>query len=259
MRLRSINMRTLEVLFAPAEFAALPQRDLRQTVCVVFDILRATSTIITALGNGAKAVIPVTDIAEALEQRRRQPDVLLAGERDGVRIRGHLTGEVDFDLGNSPREFSVAKVAGKTIVTTTTNGTRALLSCAYARRIFPCAFLNLRATTAFVERCVPDDLLLVCSGTGEHAALEDALAAGAMCDLLMEHSDDIQAGDSALMAREHFRRERTDLAAAVSRAKNGRRLLANPHLRADVAWCLQQDVFVLVAEMDSNGVIRRTT
>ena len=64
----------------------------------------------------------MAEIAEALALRKRQPDMLLAGERDGVRIEGRLTGGVDFDLGNSPREFTAAKVRGKTIAMTTTNG-----------------------------------------------------------------------------------------------------------------------------------------
>ena len=87
-------MKTLEVLFTPAEFAALPQRDLRRTVCVVFDILRATSTMVTALANGAAAVLPVAEIAEALAARAHLPDALLAGERDGFRICADLTGGV---------------------------------------------------------------------------------------------------------------------------------------------------------------------
>jgi hypothetical protein len=117
---------TLEVLFAPAEYASLNQHDLRQTVCVVFDVLRATSTMVAALDNGAAAIVPVADIAEALDLRRREPDVLLAGERNGLRIQGDLTGGIEFDLGNSPREFTRARVEGRTIVMTTTNGTRAL-------------------------------------------------------------------------------------------------------------------------------------
>src|SRR2546422_11748827 len=99
-------MRTLEVLFAPAEFAALHQRDLSETACVVFDVLRATSTMVTALANGAAAIIPVAGIPEALAIRQRQPEVLLAGERDGLRIQADLTGSIAFDLGNSPREFT---------------------------------------------------------------------------------------------------------------------------------------------------------
>src|SRR5512136_2922474 len=104
----------LEVLFAPAEYAVLNERDLRQTVCVVFDVLRATSTMVTALGNGATAIIPVADIPEALAVRVQYPDVLLAGERDGVRIQANLTGSIAFDLGNSPREFPPEVVQGRT-------------------------------------------------------------------------------------------------------------------------------------------------
>src|SRR5689334_12937954 len=117
---------SLEVLFAPAEFVALRERDLRDTVCVVFDVLRATSSMVTALANGAEAIIPVSEIAEALAIQERNPRVLLAGERDGVRIQSALTGGIAFDLGNSPREFTRENVSGKTIVITTTNGTRAL-------------------------------------------------------------------------------------------------------------------------------------
>ena len=93
---------TLEVLFAPAEYALLHERDLRQTVCVVFDVLRATSTMVTAMGNGATAIVPVAEIPEALDFRKRQPEVLLAGERDGLRIQGHLTGGVEFRPGQFP-------------------------------------------------------------------------------------------------------------------------------------------------------------
>jgi hypothetical protein len=99
----------LEVVVSPAEFAALRERDLSQTVCVVFDILRASTSMITALGNGAEAIIPVAEISEALTIRKNRPDVLLAGERGGLRIRSDQANGVDFDLGNSPREFTAEK------------------------------------------------------------------------------------------------------------------------------------------------------
>src|SRR5436190_11942294 len=117
-----------EVLFSPAEFAALRQRDLSATTCVVFDVLRATSSMLVALNHGAEAIIPVGEIAEALAMKRERPDVLLAGEREGLRIRKELTGSINFDFGNSPREFTRDRVGGKTLVMTTTNGTRALRS-----------------------------------------------------------------------------------------------------------------------------------
>src|SRR5215471_12315428 len=109
-------MKTLQVLFTPSEFASLPQRDLSDTVCVVVDVLRSTSSMIVALANDAAAIIPVSEIPEALAVRQREPGVLLAGEREGLRIGAALTGGTEFDLGNSPREFTKEKVSGKTIV-----------------------------------------------------------------------------------------------------------------------------------------------
>ena len=120
----------IDTILSPLELPALARRDLRGTACVVFDILRATSTFVTALHHGAAAIIPVNEIAEAVAMRQAKPELLLAGERDGLRIRAGQSGGVDFDFGNSPREFTPERVRGKTIVSTTTNGTRALSSCA---------------------------------------------------------------------------------------------------------------------------------
>ena len=142
----------IEVLFTPVEFRGLSTRDLSRTTCVVFDVLRATSTIVTALAAGAAGVVAMGEIAEALAWRSRRPDVLLAGEREGLRIGATLTGGVDFDLGNSPREFTTAVVAEKLIVMTTTNGTRALRACAGAAGLLAGSFLNLAATVEFIAR-----------------------------------------------------------------------------------------------------------
>ena len=120
--------------------------------CVVFNVLRATSTFVTALHHGAKAIVPVSEISEALALRRKQPDVLLGGERDSVRIGAAQGSGIDFDLGNSPREYAPEKVGGKTIVSTTTNGTRALRACAGAQTVLAASFLNLTATARFLER-----------------------------------------------------------------------------------------------------------
>src|SRR5690242_16721212 len=110
----------LEVILSPEEFATLAQRDLSRAACVVFDVLRATTSMVTALTNGAEKIIPVGDIPEALALKEQRPEALLAGEREGLRIRANLTGSIDFDLGNSPREFTPERVRGKTIIVTTT-------------------------------------------------------------------------------------------------------------------------------------------
>lgn len=242
----------IDVILSPAELPALAHRDLGQSACVVFDILRATSTFVTALNHGAQAVIPVSEISQAVAWRNHQPGILLAGERDGLKISAALSGGVDFDFGNSPREFTPEKVRGKTIVSTTTNGTRALRACTDAKMILAAALLNLSATAKFLTKVQPEEILLICAGTGEGVALEDVLAAGALAELLGE-----ELTDSAVVARQTFARSRADLAAAIASSKNGRRLLDLPELRADVAFCSQRDVFNLVALMDAGGSLER--
>lgn len=250
---------SIEVLFTPTEFGALASWDLRQTVCVVFDVLRATSTMVTALANGAAAVVPVAEIPEALEFRARQPDVLLAGERGGLRIRAAQTGSLDFDLGNSPREFTPERVRGRTIVMTTTNGTRGLRACAAAREVLVGAFLNLGAIARHLERRRPRDLLLVCSGTLDQAAYEDTLAAGALCDLVWPAYSAGTVADSAHIARDLYRTAAADLAGALRHSRNARRLLAKPELADDVPACLRRDQHPLVARLEADGrVILKT-
>ncbi len=245
----------LEVLFAPAEFDALAQRDLSGTVCVVFDVLRATSSMVTALHNGASAIIPVSEIPHALKLRERDPNILLAGERDGVLIGSDQTGTIPFDLGNSPREFTREKVGGKILAITTTNGTRALRACATAKRIFASSFLNLQATAECLAGS--PDILLVCSGTFEQMAYEDVLAAGALCDLLSATHGSGAVADSALIARTLYLNAKSDLPAALSQSRNGQRLLTKPDLKDDVAFCARRDVFPLVAEMGPDGSLKR--
>ncbi|MGD0087152.1 MAG: 2-phosphosulfolactate phosphatase [Verrucomicrobiota bacterium] len=266
----------IEVILTPAELPVLARRDLRDAVCVVFDVLRATSTFVTALQNGAKAIVPVSEIAEALAWRQKQPDVLLGGERDGVKIRAAQTGGVDFNLGNSPREYTPEKVRGKTIVSTTTNGTRALRACAGAQTVLAASFLNLTATVDFIKKLRPTQVVPVCAGTHENPALEDVLAAGALCEMLIRwgettgepKSEQKHSGsrgrsphqkatsdisDSAEMARATYAQAKSDLAAAVGRSENARRLLGIPELRDDVSFCLQRDRYPLVVKRAADG------
>lgn len=244
----------IEVILTPAELPALKQRDLSNAACVVIDVLRATSTFVTALQNGAKAIVPVSEISEALTVRQKQPDVLLGGERDGVTIHAYLTGGVDFDLGNSPREYTPEKVRGKTIVSTTTNGTRALHAGADARTVLAAAFLNLTATAEFLRQLSPEELVLVCAGTHENPALEDVLAAGALCEILRDGASTHRISDSAEIAQRAYIQAKTDLAATACSSANARRLLAIPELRDDVPFCLQRDRYPLVVKRADDGV-----
>lgn len=241
----------LDVILTPAELSRLSKRDLRGTACVVFDVLRATSAFITALNYGAAAIIPVNEISEAIEIRKNRPRVLTAGERNGVKIRA---GGKEFDFGNSPREFVPEKVQGRTIVSTTTNGTRVLRACAGAKLVLAASFLNLSATAKFLRASKYENLLAICAGTGANTALEDVLAAGALCEALLEMKPTPILSDAARVALAAFRQSKSDLATKIRESENARRLLAMPALREDVEFCLQRDVFGLVARMKAGKI-----
>lgn len=159
-------------------FHGMPQGGCAGGIAVVIDVLRASTTVITALANGADRVVPAAEIAEAKEVAAGlPPPVLLGGERGGVRIPG-------FDLGNSPLEYSADRVAGRTIVITTTNGTAALAASRGAREILIGAIVNRIAASKMIRRLAHDGdhVHLVCAGTDGLVSAEDVLAAGAILD-----------------------------------------------------------------------------
>jgi 2-phosphosulfolactate phosphatase len=247
----------LEVILSPTELAALPGRNLADTVCVVFDILRATTSMITALASGAECIIPVAEIPAALALRKTHPDALLAGERNGLRIRADLTGDIDFDLGNSPREFVPSKVQGRTIIMSTTNGTRAIRACAGARTVLISSFLNLRATTNWLRDTNPAHLILICSGTVDEPAFEDILAAGAVCERIWPQYVGGHVSDSAEVARRLYPLMQSNLVEAMKNCRNGRRLLAMPEVRDDVWFCVQRETVSFAACVGPDGAVRK--
>jgi 2-phosphosulfolactate phosphatase len=232
---------TIDTVLSPSEIDQLPERDLRATTCVVFDVLRATSSIITALAHGAVEIFPVTTIDEALALRKKMPDALLGGERHGDRIDG-------FDAGNSPLEYCA--VAGRKIITTTTNGTVALRACEGAREVLAGALLNMDALAARLEKSTPENLLLVCAGTFHHTALEDVFAAG----MLAGKFSGVELGDAAKAALSVYEKHRADPLACLRDSKNGR-TLAEKNRAGDVEWCAQCSIYAAVGTM-RDGVVR---
>jgi 2-phosphosulfolactate phosphatase len=162
----------LEVAFTPA---GLAPGELQGRTAFVIDILRATTTICAALHHGARAVIPVgsTEDALRLAQTLASDDVLLAGEQDCARIPG-------FQLGNSPREMSEGAVRGRTLIVSTTNGTKALLAAQGAAAVYPACAGNLTAAAEKAREVVEQngDLVIVCGGRGGAFSLDDAYCAG---------------------------------------------------------------------------------
>ncbi len=184
---------------------------------VVIDILRASTTIVTALANGAARVIPLTTVEEARARREKEPESLLGGERNAVPPPG-------FDLGNSPREYTPERVNGKTIIITTTNGTRACQSAdrAGAGPVVIGGFVNLQAVTDFC-RSFKGPLLFVCAGCQGRFSLEDSLYAGAVIKRL--GSSGFQLTDGARTCLTLYDRwQDGDLAAVIANGDHGRRL-----------------------------------
>lgn len=199
-------------------------------VAVVVDVLRATSSIVEALANGARSVLPVASIEAAvrLAQNVGRDQVLLCGERRGLPIEG-------FDLGNSPREFTPERVAGKTLIMTTTNGTPALLATTAARTTLVASFLNL---SAVVEEMAGTGLpaTVVCAGRERRFSLDDAVCAGAI--VLRSESDGLP--DTARAAALLARARSDDLAALFAETAAGRQLI-EAGLGEDLEFCAQLD------------------
>ena len=233
-----------DVVLTPAEIALLPTRDLSGATCIVFDVLRATSTMLTALSNGARRIFPVASVQEAWDQQRsRLPGALIGGEQGGRRIDGS-------DLGNSPAEYRRDVVAGRDIVMTTTNGTVALQACAAAAEVYAGALLNLDALCALIRRRPPERLFLVCAGSGSEFALEDGLAAGA---LLARLSPSGSRGDACRLVETLHQTVGADFGTALQTSSNGRHL-ADIGLAADVAYCAQDSSIRIVGELRAGAL-----
>ncbi len=161
---------TFDVYFTPAEAEA---SSLQSATVVVIDVIRATTSMVEAVANGASRVYPVVSAEDAvkLAQSIGREDTLLAGERKAVKIEG-------FDLGNSPREFGREVVEGKRLVWTTTNGTVALAAAKESGRVVACAFTNLSAVARLVAR--DEAVVVLCAGREGRFAVDDALCAGAL-------------------------------------------------------------------------------
>lgn len=224
-----------------------PEHACRGRTVIVIDILRATTTIVHALAAGAERVIPCLEIERAREIAAELGETaLLGGERGGVRIEG-------FQLGNSPREYSSEKVLGKSIVFTTTNGTKALQCCLDSKQILIGAFVNFSAICEQVAHC--DDLVLLCAGTGDEVTREDVLFAGAVTAELKRASSDAQLNDQAEIAADAWETAQNDLRGAsplaeVLRQSRGGRNLIEIGQDKDIEIAATIDSFNLVPELN---------
>lgn len=227
--------------------ASLPPDEIAERTAVVIDVLRATSTITAALANGAKAVIPVLTPEEAFERVAQLPAgaVLLGGERRSVRIEG-------FNLGNSPLEYTRARVSGKTIIFTTTNGTRAIRRAAGANSLLIASFLNISAVAARVFE-LGKDVVILCAGTHDRFSLEDTACAGALVGALSGPDIDLDLCDLARVARLLYETYQGRLAELLHHSAHGQNLV-KLGLSDDLIFCAQADSLPIVPEFRDGEV-----
>jgi 2-phosphosulfolactate phosphatase len=223
----------IDVAFTPAEAGAA-------ATGIVIDVIRATSTICQALASGYARVLCASEIDEARAVRAELGDGVLGGERNNVVIDG-------FDLGNSPREYLEPRA--ETLVLTTTNGTRAIVSAAArCERVFVGSLLNLSAVVEGA-RDAREDVIVVCAGVQGALALDDSFVAGRIVDLIGAERTD--AAEAAVRLAESW----SSAEEAFRASRSGRNLLENaPQLEEDLPFCARESVLdVLPRFVRMNG------
>lgn len=235
----------LDVYLTPGE---VNSTDTAERTVVIIDVLRATSSIVEAMGSGAKNIYPVSSIEEALRLANTlgRDELLLCGERKCLPIEG-------FDLGNSPREFTPDRVGGKTLVMSTTNGTLAIVAAAGAARVLVASLLNLSAVVEELVRSEVEPVLL-CSGRERHFGLEDAVCAGEVAARLMAaRPGDWQPNDGAVaalaLAREFRMGEKLFAGTAAGKG------ITAAGLEEDLAFCAQVDRHAIVPVLHDRQIV----
>jgi len=235
---------TIDVFYSLHSFQ---EDELRNKSVVIIDVLRASTTIVTALKNGAKAVIPVSDMGEAskIAQNVDSDNYLLCGEKDGVKIEG-------YDLGNSPLEFTNEMVGEKTLIFNTTNGTKAIKKSVGASNIFIAAFLNVSAIVEILKT-QKKDIVLFCAGWKGRLAFEDMLLAGNIIHLLTNGELPEDSTDGARVAHGIYGIYGKDIPKVIHKSNHATRLKSIIGT-GDIDFCSQIDTTDIVPRL-KDGMI----
>jgi 2-phosphosulfolactate phosphatase len=232
-------MPSIDVCFSPE---LLHLYDLSGKVAVVVDVLRATSSMVTAFAHGIEKIIPVSTLDDCLNLKKT--GYLTAAERDGRKAEG-------FDLGNSPFSYMAAGIKGKTLVMTTTNGTHAIRLSVAADKVLAGAFLNVGKVAEFLE-LEGKDVLVVCAGWKGNFNLEDTLFAGALAERLKDSFS--PANDATLAAQHLYRLAKPDMLGFLANSSHVQRL-QNLNIIEDITYCLQEDVYEVVPVLTGDCLV----
>lgn len=237
----------VDVLLSPGDW---PSKSGFEGRVAVIDVLRASTSIITALSNGAEAVIPAASPEEAVGLKTKFPAgrALLCGERGGLIIPG-------FDLGNSPAEYSAGRVSGKTLLFASTNGSRMIVAAARGGRpVCVAGFVNAGAVSRRLAEGT-EDILLACAGRDGAFSLEDATAAGMLAGAIRRHAGNrCSLSDEAAAAALLHRGFADDLEGMAARSEHGV-YLTGLGLGADIPACVIRDAFQTVPVLSDGALV----
>lgn len=227
---------------------AVDENEIKNKTTIVIDVLRATSTIVTALNNGCKGIIPIVTVEEAFDkaQQLAEGSFLLGGERKGVRIEG-------FSLGNSPLEYEKEIVENKVIIFSTSNGTRAIRKAEKAKRVFIASFLNISAVAKKAVSC-QDDITIICAGTAGKFSLDDIGCAGMLVHKIVEEIGVYQVSDLAYIAYYLYQQHKNNILDLMKMA-NHYNYLNKLGLEKDLNYCLKTDRFQSVPIWSKGQII----
>jgi 2-phosphosulfolactate phosphatase len=221
---------------------------LRDQIVVVIDVLRAGTSITTALANGAKEIIPVTTVERAVKISGSLfgDYILRGGERNGKTIEG-------FNLGNSPAEYTAGKVKGKAIIYSTTNGSRAIDKARYAREMTICSFVNLSAVVRFLG-VIKRDFHIVCAGNNGMFSMEDSVCAGMLLQQLGELKGvELSLSDAAQAAVALHKNFGRSVSKMIKNSEHGK-YLAQIGAAGDLDLCAEVDKFDVVPQLVGNVI-----
>ena len=244
----------ITVYFSPNH---LDELELRDKIVIVIDVLRASTTITYAMRAGAREIIPVATVEQAMKivGNLHSTSTVLCGERGGKRIEG-------FKLGNSPFEYTEEAVQGKALILTTTNGAVALTKAKYARQCFVASFVNLSATVEALSQIadiVNEHLVIVCSGLEEAFSLEDATCAGMLITrlqtLLGQRALD-RVSDSARAALSVYSQYGSDIYRTLMESDHGRNL-TTLGFEADILAASQIDSVPIVPVLEQTVIKKK--
>lgn len=232
-------MRTIDVCLSPD---LIHLYAVEESAVVIVDILRATSSMVTAFAHGIQTIRPFAKLDECQDMKKH--GYFTAAEREGKKVEG-------FDFGNSPFEYMSPELKNKKIAFTTTNGTQAIAKSTGAKQVLIGSFLNLTAVSEHLSRST-EPILVICAGWKGRVSLEDSLFAGALVESLKAIA--VPACDSPLMAQRLYMQGKADMFSYLKASAHFQRL-ARLNIQKDIEFCLTPDQYSVVPYLHKDELV----